>query len=46
MYLQLHVISGLMFGVEFLWNDSIVVVDIGVIRMYIGIVPKEGKKND
>ena len=37
MWIQLNIISGLMFGVEFLWGMSTMVVDLGIFRIYIGI---------
>lgn len=36
MFLQLDFISGLMFGIEYLWNDKILVIDLGIVRLYIG----------
>lgn len=33
-------VSGLMFGVEYLWEESIVVLDLGIVRLYIGKAPK------
>lgn len=33
-------ISGLMFGVEYLWDNKILVLDLGIFRIYTGIVPK------
>ncbi len=29
-------ISGVMFGVEYLWEESILVVDVGIFRFMIG----------
>lgn len=42
MFLQVDLISGLMFGLEFLWKDSIMVIDLGIFRIYIGSMKKKG----
>jgi len=34
-------IPGLMFGVEYLWEEGIVVLDIGIIRLMIGSITEE-----
>jgi len=44
MFLQLDFISGLMFGVEYLWDDGILVIDLGIVRVYIGSMNKKGKQ--
>jgi len=41
MFLQLNWISGVMVGIEFLWDASIVVIDFGIFRLYIGKAPKK-----
>ena len=45
MFLKITWISGLMLGIEILWDNSIVVFDIGIIRIYIGKVPEKGNTN-
>ena len=45
MFLQVDWISGVMLGIEVLWGQSIVVLDIGIIRIYIGKVPEKGNTN-
>jgi len=42
MFLQVDFISGLMFGLEYLWNDNILVIDLGIFRIYIGSMKKKG----
>lgn len=41
MYIVLDFISGLMFGLEYLWDDQALVIDIGIVRLYIGKVPTD-----
>lgn len=44
MFLHVAWISGLMFGIEMLWDDSVLVFDLGIIRVFIGKVPEGFKK--
>ena len=32
-------ISGVCFGIEFLWNHRMMVIDIGIVRLYLGVKP-------
>jgi len=41
MFISANIIGGLMFGIEFLWGQNIMVVDIGIFRIYIGTIHKE-----
>ena len=44
MFIQVDFISGLMFGVEYLFDDSILVLDLGIIRVYFGSMKSKGSK--
>lgn len=46
MFITATFISGLMLGIEFLWDEKILVVDLGIVRIYTGIVPEGYNKND
>lgn len=41
MFLHIDVISGLMFGIEYLLDDGVLVVDLAILRIYIGKIPKQ-----
>jgi hypothetical protein len=34
----ISLIPGLMFGIEFLWDEGILVLDVGIIRFMIGSI--------
>lgn len=36
-FLALRWISGMCFGIEFLLNHNIMVLDVGIVRIYVGI---------
>jgi len=36
-FLTVRWISGVCFGIEFLWNHNMMVVDVGIVRIYVGI---------
>lgn len=40
MFVKIVAISGLMCGIEYLWDERILVIDLGIVRIYTGIVPK------
>ena len=44
LFLSVRWISGVCFGIEFLWNHNIIVVDLGIVRIYLGI--RERKYNN
>ena len=44
MFLHVEMISGLMVGIEVLWDESVLVIDLGIIRVFIGKVPERFKK--
>ena len=46
MFLQVNFISGLMFGIEYLWDDNILVIDLGIVRVYIGSMNKLRKNKN
>lgn len=46
MFVHTQLINGLMLGIEFLWDEGIVVIDLGIIRIYTGKVPTENNNND
>ena len=46
MFITATFISGLMLGIEFLWDEKILVVDLGIVRIYTGVVPEGYNKND
>ena len=37
LFLAFRWISGVCFGIEFLWNHNMMVVDVGIVRIYLGI---------
>ena len=37
LFLTMRWISGVCFGIEFLWNHNMMVVDVGIVRIYVGI---------
>ena len=37
LFLTMRWISGVCFGIEFLWNHNIMVIDLGIGRIYLGI---------
>ena len=37
LFLAFRWISGVCFGIEFLWNHNIMVIDLGIGRIYLGI---------
>lgn len=39
MMIAIQFIPGLMFGVEYLWEDGVIVFDIGIFRVMIGMEP-------
>lgn len=43
MIIQLSFISGVMFGVEFIWEEGVMVLDLGVIRLYFIKGAKDGE---
>ena len=36
LYMQMSLISGFMLGIEFIFDENLVVLDIGIIRILIG----------
>ena len=40
MFVQFNIISGFMLGIEFIWDASIVVFDLGIFRIYVGKIPE------
>jgi len=40
MFVKIVAISGIMCGIEYLWDERILVIDLGIVRIYTGIVPK------
>jgi len=36
MFIKGTVISGMMFGIEYLWDDNILVIDLLIIRIFVG----------
>lgn len=44
MYIGVSFISGVMFGLEFLLDDKAMVIDLGIVRVLIGIY--NGETND
>ena len=41
MFIQVNFISGVMLGVEFLWDEKVLVLDLLIARFYIGSLPNE-----
>ena len=39
MFVKFDFISGVMVGLEYLWDNKILVIDIGIVRVYIGVIP-------
>ena len=37
MYIGMSFIGGIMLGIEVLWDEGAVVIDLGIIRLVIGI---------
>ena len=37
MYIGMSFIGGIMLGIEVLWGEGAVVIDLGIIRLVIGI---------
>jgi hypothetical protein len=44
MYIGVAFISGVMIGLEFLWEEKTLVVDLGIVRVLIGVY--NGDEND
>ena len=40
MFVTLDFISGMMIGIEYLWEDKVLVIDLAILRVFIGQVPK------
>jgi hypothetical protein len=43
MFLKIDLISGFMVGVEFLWDSKILVLDLLIVRLYIGTLNNNNK---
>lgn len=43
MLIQLGIISGFMIGIEFIWEEGVMVLDLGVVRLYIVKGAKDGE---
>lgn len=41
MIVNISWISGVMIGLELLWEEKVLVVDLGIIRLMFGIMPNE-----
>lgn len=44
MYIGISFISGVMLGFEFLWEDKVLVVDLGIVRVLFGLY--NGEENN
>ena len=40
MFISLEFISGVMIGIEYLWEDKVLIIDLAILRVFIGQVPK------
>jgi hypothetical protein len=45
MYIGISFIGGLMLGLEVLWDDKALVIDLGIIRVVVGLYQGE-EEND
>ena len=43
MFIKIKVIPGVCIGIEFLWDHNILVIDLGILRVYVGY---KNNKND
>ena len=41
MFIKVDFISGVMIGLEFLWRENIVVFDLGIVRVFLGKIPRK-----
>ncbi len=44
MYIGISFIRGVMLGFEFLWEDKVLVVDLGIVRVLFGLY--NGEENN
>jgi len=42
MRIVISFIPGLMFGIEYLWDEGILVLDVGILRFMFGSINDEG----
>lgn len=45
MYIGVAFISGVMIGLEFLWEEKTLVIDLGIVRVLVGVY-NNGDEND
>lgn len=45
MFVRFEFISGLMLGLEFIWEHQILVVDLGILRVYFGLIGNDNDDN-
>ena len=36
MFIVVHLISGVMVGMEFQWEENVLILDLGIVRLIIG----------
>ena len=41
MFVKADFISGFMIGLEFLWRENIIVFDLGIVRVFLGKIPRK-----
>jgi hypothetical protein len=41
MFIKGVFIGGFMIGFEYLWDNKIFVIDLGILRIYFGVIPQQ-----